>query len=224
MAAASSCTFVRFNDKGISMSGSGYVTATGEVRTVDFDVPQFTGIETWVSGDIRYTAAADGEPSVSISAPESILDQFLVEVEDGVLLIRSKDNKKWNAKVTITVQSSTLEKLSIRGAGDFNALSAIDTRSLDVDVKGAGDIDFEDVECEGDVSVSIEGAGDIGFRWLQCSDVKVDVKGAGDVRLAGKAQNADLSIKGAGDIDILNLTVTGNVSSSVAGVGSIKKN
>lgn len=220
--AASSCTFVRINDKDFNISKGEYVTASGDVKTVEYTLPEFKGIDTWVSADIDYVVTA-GEPSVRVSAPESIVGLLTFDVEDGILLIRSQDNKNWRAKVTIQVQSATLESLAIRGAGDFTTMSAIRTESLGIDVKGAGDIDFAEVTCDGDVSVTIAGAGDIGIDQLLCNDVNVDVMGAGDVRLGGTVENANLSIKGAGDIDIRNLTVNGNVSSSVAGVGSVKK-
>lgn len=222
MTVASSCTFIRISDQGFASGMGQTIVADGDMKTVEYDVDQFTGIESWLAADVSYTVT-DGNPSVEVSAPESIIDDLRFGVEDGVLLIQSKDNRNYRAKIKVAVKSATLERLDIRGAGDFNALSDIDTKSLAISIKGAGDVDFEDVRCEGDVSITVEGAGDIGFYWLECNDIKVDVMGAGDVRLAGKAENADLSIKGAGEVDIRSFTVRNDLSTSVAGVGSIKK-
>ena len=44
---------------------------------------------------------------------------------------------------------------------------------------------------------------------------------AGDIRLAGKAEDVDLTIQGAGEIHVENLEVTGEVETSIQGVGKI---
>ena len=162
-----------------------------------------------------------GEPSIKIEGPENYIDRIGYEVEDGVLKL-SFDGRQTGGKVVITAQSETLNMLSIRGAGDFDAPYGIVTPVMDIDIQGAGDIDLKGLDCLGDVSIAVRGAGDIDISELACQCVKVEVMGAGDVVLKGDAASADLSIKGAGDIDITGLYVD-DVKTSVQGVGSIRR-
>lgn len=218
----SSCTFVKFNKdafEGLS-SSSELVVASKDMKTVSYDLESFTGIESSVAADIVYKMN-EGESSIKIEAPENFIDRIGCKVEDGILKL-SFDGKQSRGKVTITAQSPSLNRLNIRGAGDFLAPYGIVSPSMDIDIQGAGDIDLDGLDCLGDVSIVLRGAGDIDISDLSCREVKVEVLGAGDVDLTGVAASADLSIKGAGDIDIVGLEV-GDVTSSVQGVGSIRR-
>ena len=216
----SSCVFVRFNKDVFEGTSSDLVVASKDTKTVSYALEQFTGIETSVAADIVYKMG-EGEPSIKIEAPENFIDRIKYEVEDGILKL-SFDGRQSRGKVLITAQSSTLTRLSIRGAGDFDAPYGIVSPFMDIDIKGAGDIDLKGLECLEDVSIVLNGAGDINISDLSCQNVKVEVLGAGDVDLDGIAGSADLSIKGAGDIDIVGLSVA-DVTTSVQGVGSIRR-
>lgn len=215
-----SCTFVKVNRGAFEGVSSDRVVPSKETKTVTYGVEQFSGIESSVAADIVYRMMM-GESSIKIEGPENYVDRIGYEVENGVLKL-SFDGKQTGGKVVITAQSGTLNMLSIRGAGDFDAPYGIVTPSMDIDIQGAGDIDLNGLDCIGDVSIAVRGAGDIDISELVCKQVKVDVMGAGDVVLKGDAASADLSIKGAGDIDISGLNVE-DVTSSVQGVGSIKR-
>lgn len=222
ISAASSCTFIRVSDKGFDGSGSNRVVASKNMETKSFAVPQFSGIDTSIPADIDYIMT-DGEPSIKVEAPDNFIDRLSFEVEDGILMMRFDDNRNYSyGKITVNASSATLEKLTIRGAGDFNALSGIDCTGLNIDIQGAGDIDLKGVRCSGDMSVAVRGAGDINVEGLSCRKVTVEVMGAGDADIAGKAESAELSVKGVGDIDVTRLDCQ-DISSSVAGMGSIKR-
>ncbi|MBQ6045546.1 MAG: DUF2807 domain-containing protein [Bacteroidales bacterium] len=222
LAAATSCTFVRVNPNAFSKGDFEYIEGSSNLQSKSYTVPQFTGIDTFISADIEYSMT-EGDPSVTIEAPDNLIDKLNLKVEDGVLKVRFDDDRHYSFKtIRVKASSSTLEALSIRGAGDFDARSGIDCKRFNVDVQGAGDVDMAGLRCEGDLNIDVRGAGDITVSGLSCQKVKVDVQGAGDVDLSGKAESADLSIQGAGDIDITRLEVV-NVSSSVAGMGSIKR-
>lgn len=215
-----SCTFVKVNRGQFEGVSSERVFPSKEVKTVTYDMEQFTGIESSVAADVIYKMTM-GEPSVKIEGPENYVDRIGCEVEDGVLKINF-DGRQTGGKVVITAQSETLNLLSIRGAGDFEAPYGIVSPFMDIDIQGAGDVDLNGLDCLGDVTVAVLGAGDIDISELACKNIKVEVMGAGDVVLKGDAAAADLSIKGAGDIDIVGLNVE-DVTSSVQGVGSIKR-
>lgn len=215
-----SCTFVKVNRGMFEKGSSERVLPSKETKTVTYDVEQFSGIESSVAADIVYKMTM-GEPSIKIEGPENYIDRIGYEIEDGVLKL-SFEGRQTGGKVVITAQSETLNMLSIRGAGDFDAPYGIVTPVMDIDIQGAGDIDLKGLDCLGDVSIAVRGAGDIDISELACQCVKVEVMGAGDVVLKGDAASADLSIRGAGDIDITGLYVD-DVKTSVQGVGSIRR-
>lgn len=225
VALLSGCTFVRINPGAFSMSSSSgeRVVGSKDLSTISYNVPQFTGIDLTINADIDYTMSADEEASIVVEAPENIIDKLYFEVEDGVLLVRFSDDRNYSYKeINVKASSATLEKLDIRGAGDFDAHGGLDCKSLEIEIQGAGDVDMDGVRCDGDLSVRVRGAGDVDLHEISCEEVAVEIMGAGDVSLSGKAGRADLSIKGAGDIDIRHLDVT-DVDTSIAGIGSIQR-
>jgi len=220
--AASSCTFIRINKDAFEAgSGSEVVVGSKNIISKNYNVPQFTAVESTIAADIVY-AMTDSEPYIIVDAPDNFIDKLNFKVEDGVLKVRFDDNRRYNfGKVKVSAFSSTLENLVILGAGDFDC-SGLKCAEMNVSINGAGDVRFGYLECEGDVAVTVRGAGDIDFHQMSCQDVSVEIMGAGDVTLAGRSETAHLSIKGAGDIDASRLDCE-NITSSVAGMGSIRR-
>lgn len=222
VAAASSCTFIRINKDFMNASGTEHIIGSKDIVSRSFNVEQFTGIDTTVGADIDFKMS-EGEPSVTVEAPDNIIDKLDIQVENGVLMVRLADDRYSirNGNIRIKASAATLESLDIKGAGDFDCLD-LDCAAMDVNISGAGDVTFNDLRCESDVNVTVHGAGDIDLDGLSCRKVSVEIMGAGDVRLTGKAESASLSIKGAGDIDARELDCD-DISSSVSGMGSIRR-
>ena len=106
----SSCTFVKINKGVFEGTSSELVVASKETKTVSYDLEQFTGIETSVSGDIVYKMG-EGEPSIKIEAPENFIDRIKYEVEDGVLKL-SFDGKQSRGKILITALQQHMNKFN----------------------------------------------------------------------------------------------------------------
>lgn len=222
LAALSSCTFVRINNKAFNKAVSGRVYPSQTVTTSTYSVPQFTGIDASIAVDVEYIMT-ESDPMVEIEAPENYIDHLYFPVEDGILKVRFDDDRRYAYhKIRVKVSSATLESLTIRGAGDFKTSSGIDCSKMDVQIFGAGDVTMDQLNCEGEFNVQLAGAGDIYARGLSCQAVKAAVLGAGDVLLTGNAGSADLKIAGAGDIDISGLDCE-NVSTSISGAGKVKR-
>lgn len=221
----SSCVFFRINPGDFSSFKSEFVVGSGNMETRTYTVPQFTGIDSTLPADIDYSMT-EGEPSVTVSAPDNLIGQLNFQVVDGVLKVCFDDGDKrvnvGSNGIKVKVSSATLENLSIRGAGDFDA-DYLECSGFNVEISGAGDITLGTIKCDGDLSIAVRGAGDIDVDGLECQTVIVDVAGAGDVVLSGKAESARLSIKGAGDIDARRLDCS-DITSNVSGMGSIRRN
>jgi len=222
---ASSCVYIRINPGEFDGLKSDFVVGSSNMESRTYTVPQFTGIDSTIPADIDYSMT-EGEPTVTVNAPDNLLGQLNFQVVDGILKVCFDDGDKrvnlGSNGIKVKVSSATLESLAIRGAGDFDAVSGIDCSSFEVNISGAGDVTLNDVRCEEGLAVLVYGAGDIDVNGLTAKTVRVDVNGAGDVVLSGACGSADLSIKGAGDIDARRLDCP-SITSNVSGMGSIKR-
>lgn len=223
-----SCNFIKVDGKALAdafeiTENSAYVkkavVASKNYIDKEYSVEEFNAVECSGNYDIKYS---DGEPFVSISAPDNIIDHLVVKVENGTLKIKTDGTnfRKVN-NITATISTKELNELKISGAGDFDALKGFVTKDFKVSISGAGDLDINGLVAN-DVQIKVSGAGDIDIDKLDCNGITVSVSGAGDVTLAGKANSADLRISGAGDIDVTELE-TENLERSVSGVGRVKK-
>lgn len=224
---AQSCRFIQIN--GTAFDGAGnfvfnssgkFVEPSDEWQVLAYTVDDFSAIRSTIPMDITYEMNADSS-FVEIFAPENYLQYMEFKTVDGCL--NAEFSEPLRARVSgmrMKVASSSLEKVEMLGVGDFHTDSLV-CSSLELVVKGAGDAEFGKVLCTGDFDILIQGAGDARVNELDCNDVEARIQGAGDIRLAGKAREADLTIQGAGEIHIENLEVSGEVETSVQGVGKI---
>lgn len=224
---AQSCRFIQIN--GTAFDGAGnfvfnssgkFVEPSDEWQVLAYTVDDFSAIRSTIPMDITYEMNADSS-FVEIFAPENYLEYMDFKTVDGCLNAEFSEPLRTRADgMRMKVASSSLEKVEMLGVGDFHADSLV-CSSLELVVKGAGDAEFGKVLCTGDFDILIQGAGDARVRELECNDIDARIQGAGDIRLAGKAREADLTIQGAGEIHIENLEVSGEVETSVQGVGKI---
>ena len=222
-----SCRFIRINDSAFNeagafvFNGSGtFVEPSAEWQVLAYTVDDFSAIRSTIPMDITYEMNADSS-FVEIFAPENYLEYMEFKTVEGCLNAEFSEPLRTRADgMRMKVASSSLEKVEMLGVGDFHADSLV-CSSLGLVVKGAGDAEFGKVLCTGDFEILIQGAGDARINDLECNDVEARIQGAGDIRLAGRAREADLTIQGAGEIHIENLEVSGEVETSVQGVGKI---
>ncbi len=241
--AASSCGFVRINGEKLSdviregvengdinvvFNGDTVVSRTKIVAsdnfiTKDYPVDVFRSIRTDIPCDVTYT---DGEPFLSISAPDNVLEYVSVEDRNGELVLslpKASLKFKKMKEIRVTVSSPMLSGLTINGAGDFDAPSGIVTDSFNAVVSGAADMDIEGLKCDGLAKIVVNGAGDIDLGKVECGSLKVEINGAGDCNVAGHAGDAVFTVNGAGDVDICNFSAD-NLQTRINGVGKVKRN
>ena len=220
----SSCTFVHVNSDiftNITHGGGTKVVASNVYTTSDYEVPDFDRMDIYLTADVTYEMT-EGEPSVSIYAPENLMDYLHFSVNNGCLMVQYSENIRVNSlkELKINIQSSTLKEVNILGAGDVDIPSKLVCDSFEVSVKGAGDVEVNSLQALGEVKILIQGAGDIDINHVECDAVTALIQGAGDVDIAGRCNTADLTIQGAGDIDVRGLECE-DVSSKVQGMGEI---
>lgn len=214
----SSCKFVTIKDNSGFVQNSVKLEDGSPLISQTYDVTDFDAIDLQIPSRIVYSMS--DTPLVRLSAPEDLYQYINVDVTDGVLSV-SLDRNVVNIskKVQMTLSSSRLKSLNVRGSGDFKC-ERIHTDDFSVDVAGAGDVSVDNLVCA-NASVNIRGAGDIDLHGIACESLCVLIQGAGDMNLSGKVTTADFRIQGAGDIDASKLEI-GHLKKSIGGAGRIK--
>lgn len=213
-------------------------------RKINIDTP-FTAILSEGETDVIYK---DGPLSISLNAPENKIDDILVKVSDGTLIVTVKENRKnhnFNGRYhsTLTVSAPGVSDFRSTGTGDFD-ISDLDVPVATFITEGTGDFEAETVKCDkfilnsrgtGDadfrsvnaeyVTLRSDGTGDLDIKTIVCSEADITSNGTGNVTLNdGNIKSGTLTNNGVGDIEIRNVKF-GNVSVLKYGTGdiSIKK-
>jgi uncharacterized protein YijF (DUF1287 family) len=217
--------------------------ATSTNVTCTFDLPAFEKLELSTSGDILFTPT-DGEVSIELTVPNTVVDDVEVYVKDNKLVFRNKVGRNLvlprDARLTLTVKAPMVRQITLNGSGDIQILSAFTLDSdLKVLINGSGDLKFAQGVCQdfsiltngsGDVvgkslqaaslSASVNGSGDLKLDHVQATNISTAVKGSGDVDLAGKCDEASFTIVGSGDVEAKKLEAT-KVAVKIVGSGDV---
>lgn len=176
----------------------------GPTVTRSFPVGAFDRVEVAGPFDVKLTTGK--AVAVAASAPQKLLDETEVVVEDGKLHIRFK-KKGWfgnmggNArdKAVFTVSVPSLVEAGIAGSG----MMQIDEVSGDR-FKGG-----------------IAGSGDLQVGRLAVQQVEFGIAGSGTIVASGEARAAKYGIAGSGDLDASALRTT-DAEAKISGSGTIQ--
>lgn len=217
-----------------ALSGCAFLPG-GPTVSESRDIEGATSLVLNTGGDV---SIREGEPSLVITAPQSVLDRLTATVDGGALVLDVIPGTPnfLLGRITYELTLPSLDGLEINGSGDIDSevptgstLAIAIAGSGDVDLRGvdAGEVDLEivgsgDVELAGtteSLEISISGSGDVTTVELAAARVTVDIDGAGDVSVAA-SDALDVSISGSGDV-----TYTGRpeVTQSIAGAGSVER-
>ena len=182
------------------------VPATGQDRVRETrEVPAFTKIALNVPGTL-HLRQGDAR-SVEVEATRRVLEHLETVVEDGRLKIRDEsnffedvfgDDQGWG-EIDVYVTASTIETVSIAGAGSVVGETPIESTSLALENAGSGSVDLE----------------------VSTSRLRTSIAGSGTIRVRGTADDVNVRIAGSGTIDGLDLT-TASADIQVAGSGDTR--
>jgi hypothetical protein len=146
------------------------------------------------------------EDAVAISASKAEYKaKIITKVENGILIIRFDDDKKfwkgWN--------------------GDKQRLTAyVSIKKIDrLDVSGACDIFFEDGISSEDLNVELSGASDLKGK-IDAKKLSFNVSGASDATISGNAAELSVDASGASDFKGYEL-VTNYCTAEASGASSV---
>jgi hypothetical protein len=191
-----------------------FTPVSGPMTSESPEIGDVTAVVLDTAGDLTIT---EGEPSLTIHAPASVLDALTSTVSDGVLVLgrRGPDLAWGNVDIRYELTVPSLESIEVNGAGDVD--STVSGENLSIEVSGAGDVTVDGVDADR-VEVRISGAGDIELDGTAQS-LEVEIDGVGEVDADDlEVVDAVVDISGAGDAHV---NATGTLTAEVSGVGSV---
>lgn len=105
--------------------------------------------------------------------------------------------------------------IRVMGSGDAS-LGPVQ-KALDIDIAGSGDVSVSSVS--GPMKVHVKGSGDLKVAGGRATEMDVSVFGSGNVDFRGSADSLKATVSGSGDVRAKQ--VTGQVSKTVMGSGSV---
>jgi hypothetical protein len=195
----------------------------GPATQKTFQVGSFQQIV--VGGPYDVDVHTGGNPSVSASGPQKLIDNMSVEVRGDRLVIEPEHHGFFNwgwgtngsAKVDVTVPSLTAAKIAgsggitvdkiqgdsfegaVAGSGDLT-LNALQVKQLKLAIAGSGDLRAVSGQAAA-AEYTIAGSGDLDARGVQAQAAAAKIMGSGSIK-AHATGTADATIMGSGDINI----------------------
>lgn len=184
-------------------------------------VGSFSGIHQTTSADVYITKGSS--TSVKVKADADKIDNIVTEVEDGILIIKTKKNFRYIKTLEVHITMPSLDYLKNSGSGDFDISGEMEGTNVVFEINGSGDIDAEleasnlqlsisgsgDVKfsgVRGDLAIKISGSGDVVGDGLKLNSCEIMVYGSGDVKLKGKTAKLTSKQSGSGDFNGYGLT------------------
>ena len=200
----------------------------GPTKTKNIEVKQFDEIE--LSSAAKVIFHISDTVSVSIEAPEKLIESYQIESDGKRLSIREKNrddgkmvldmgNFSDEHVVTVHVYAPRLSSIYVTGSGEVTCDDTIHAEKFVGWVTGSGDINCKVVKAE-KLSLQVTGSGDIELDEAEAVNSMAQVTGSGDIKVHFISGNtASATVTGSGDI-----TFSGSltqVSKAVSGSGSI---
>jgi hypothetical protein len=165
----------------------------------DRTIESVEAVEVRTDGDL--TVVVGDTASLTITAPQSVMDRLTSDIVDGVLVL-DVTAPRWGF-----------------GLGDISYQLTV-PRLTSVTVKGSSDVDA-DFSGADEVRIEIDGSGDVDGSGIDATSVRTEVSGSGDIELTGRTDDQVLEIDGSADVDASDL-VSRVVRVSIAGSGDVE--
>lgn len=184
-------------------------------------VGYFCKIESYTSADIKFVQGKTS--SVRIEGTKSLVDNLDIKQNGETLVVTTKGRGMrivGPARLTVYVSSPDITSVYLKGSGNFEAQSNIDTDALNVELSGSGDVDLRKVLCD-NISLRLRGSGDVKALGVDCAAANLELLGSGDLEVKMlKARNANAALRGSGDLDA-TLKDVADVKASLQGSGDL---
>jgi hypothetical protein len=182
----------------VNHSDANAVSGKGATEKYVINVGEYNGIKIEGLCEIQYYAAPSN--TVTLEVQPNLREYFLVEVENGELIVSTTKRISYNSNKApvLTVSTPALSSLTITGVCTFKTIDKIKTETFNLEISGAGE----------------------GKAELDVNSLKTNMSGAGSFVLIGKADNAEIKFSGAGDLKASSLQIR-EASVNFSGAGTI---
>jgi hypothetical protein len=192
----------------VGLKGSGVSkTETREVGSFDSVSHDFVGEVSVRQGE---------ESSVVVTADDNLLPLVETTVDEGVLVIKTKESFSSSLGIRVEVTAPTLKSLVVKGVGSLQA-EGLNAESLTVDLSGVGSL-----KASGKVkklTANLSGVGGADLNELIAESVTVSVSGVGGAKVHA-TQSVEAKTSGMGGIIVTGEPVDRKTETS--GIGSVE--
>lgn len=189
---------------------------SGPRATVTRDVTEVTTVDIGTSGTLHL---AVGEPSLTITAGEDVLEEITAVVHGDTLAIDLPGTWLNTGPIEYELVMPSLASITVRGSADVTGEIAPDGGTTTVSVEGSGDVEVTGAAGADAVVVSVAGSGDVDLPDVAAAQTTVRVEGSGEVELAGTTDALEIEVAGSGSVDAEELRA-GDVRVQVEGSGT----
>jgi len=186
----------------------------GPTATESREIGDVTAVVLDTEGDLEIR---EGEPSLTIHAPASILDLLTSEVRDGVLELGRRPGAflAGIAEVRYELTVPSLDSIEVSGSGDVT--STVSADGLTIEISGSGDVTVDGIDADA-VQLTIDGSGDVELTGV-ANSLTADIAGSGEVDSEGlEVRDATIDISGSGG---LSVNATDTLTVDISGSGSV---
>ncbi len=190
--------------------------------------------------DVKITAGHSDK--IEIMADENLLPYIETEVENGKLIIRTKNyvNLKSSSKMVVYVSMEQIKTLQLSGSGNIESEGSLSgAENTNIQLSGSGNIRLNSGTFK-DLKMAISGSGGIDVNGGTAENLAIAISGSGNITVNNlAAENVDVKISGSGNAKVnanksLTATISGSgniyykgsaksISSKTAGSGKIIK-
>jgi hypothetical protein len=178
-----------------------------------------------ISNSFTVYISQGNEDAVAISASKAEYKaKIITRVENGVLIIRFDDDKKfwkgWNGdkqKLTAYISIKRIDRLDVSGACDVFFEEGISSEDLDVKLSGASDLKGK-IDAK-KLSFNISGASDATISG-NAAELSVDASGASDFK--GYELVTNYCTAEASGASSVNITVNKELNAKASGASSVR--
>jgi hypothetical protein len=200
----------------IAVNPGGQIQGSGNVVSENRSVSGFTSIALQGSANV-YVTIGDTE-SVVVKTDDNILPLIETRVQNGQLIISTKDNTSFTTSadpVRVDVAMKSLDDIKLSGSGIIN-VPELNGEAINVNLPGSGNINVAGEVAH--ANINLGGSGIVSCSGLKAKSATVNLSGSGNVKVYA-SDSLDATLSGSGTIQYSGNPT--NVSKNVTGSGSI---
>lgn len=194
------------------------ITPSDKTVKRTFTMQSFDKIDISKAIEVVYEQTSGNSYSVTISAPENIIDHVISKQSRRTLKLSLGNISVYGSPlVKITVKSPVLKEVKMSGATEFKAKSVnFPGQEFEIEASGASSIGIGKITAK-KIGIDLSGASKATISKIDSDEVDADASGASHITLSGKTNSVDLDSSGASSINAKKLkAINGKLEASGA--------